>query len=238
MRRRTFPAIAFSASAANLHTVAVIRQGPLWGAPRLSSAVVSVSLVSTFFFVSTFFLMANISCPISGCCFDGPLCRVLAHLRLSHRSVNCPADFVRENRLVQCSKCLMWFIRLRQHSATCTHLLSSSNKADCPRPQSLEQRADDDGITSLDVQCRAWETIDSLSVDEILHSLPPRTVQQVPYCLRTLFQECCSVPLSKISEDPGYDGGWKLLILLPRMIMRPHPRGGRSGIKEIKAIYH
>ena len=23
----------------------------------------------------------------------------------------------------------------------------------------------------------------------------------------TLFQECCSVPLSKISEDPGYDGG-------------------------------
>ena len=131
----------------------------------------------------------------------------------------------------------MWFIRLRQHSAMCPHLLSSSNEDGCPCPQSLEQ-ADDDGIMPLDVQRRAWETIDSLSVDEILRSLPPRTVQHMPYCLRTLFQECCSVPLSKISEDPGYDGGWKLLMLLPRMIMRPHPREGRSGIKEIKAIYH
>ena len=60
----------------------------------------------------------------------------------------------------------------------------------------------------------------------------------MPYCLRTLLEKCCSVSLSKISEDPGYDGDWKLLMLLPRMIMRPHPRGGRSGIKEIKAIYH
>ena len=105
-------------------------------------------------------------------------------------------------------------------------------------PTIFRKRADDDGITSLNVQRRAWETIDSLSGDEMLRSLPPRTVQHVLYCLRILFQECCSVLLSKISEDPGYDAGWKLLILLPRMIMRPHPRGGRSGIKEIKAIYH
>ena len=76
--------------------------------------------------------------------------------------------------------------------------------------------------------------INSLSVDEILHYLPLRTVQHVPDCLRTWFQECCSVPLSRISKDPGCDGGWKLLMLLPRMIMKPHPRVGRSGIKEIK----
>ena len=95
VRRRTFHATAFSASAANLHAVAVIRRGSLQGAPRLSSTVFSVGLVSTFF------LMANISCPVSGCCFDGPLRRVLVHLRLSHRSVSCPADFVREKRLVQ-----------------------------------------------------------------------------------------------------------------------------------------
>ena len=113
----------------------------------------------------------------------------------------------------------------------CTHLLSSSNETDCPRPQSLEQGADDDGILSLDVQHRAWEMINSLSVDNILRSLPPRTVQQVPYCLRTLFQECCSVHWSKISKDLGYDEGWKLLMLLPRMIMRAHPRERRSGIK-------
>ena len=205
MRRRTFPAIAFSALADNLHAVAVIRRGPLWGAPLLSSAVVSIGLVSTFFFVSTFFLMANISCPVSGCCFDGPLRPVLAHLRLSHRSINCPAFFVRENGLVQCPKCLMWFICLRQHSATCTHLLSSSNEADCPRPQSLEQRADDNGITSLNVQRQAWETIDSLSVDEILCSLPRRTFQHVPYCLRTL--QTCQPSSVKMLEFAGKNAG-------------------------------
>ena len=125
--------------------------------------------------------MANISCPVSGCCFDGSLRRVLAHIWLSHRSVDCPADFVRENRLVQCPKCLMWFLRLCQHSATSTHLLSSSNEADCPHPQSLEQRSDDDGITSLYVQRRAWEMINSLSIDETLRSLPLGTVQHIPF---------------------------------------------------------
>ena len=80
--------------------------------------------------------------------------------------------------------------------------------------------------------------IDPLSVDDILHSPLPRSVQCVPNCLRGLFQECCFTPLRKIEKDQNYDGRWKLLMPLPRMILRPHPRSGSSGNQEVKASYH
>ena len=50
-------------------------------------------------------------------------------------------------------------------------------------------------------------------------------IQYIPPALRSTFYDCCLIPLRKIAGDPQYDGGWKLLFLLPRMILKPHPRG-------------
>ena len=46
-------------------------------------------------------------------------------------------------------------------------------------------------------------------------------------------QECCSIPLWKIEDDPSSKLGWKLLFLLPRIILQPQARGGRIGMREI-----
>ena len=86
-------------------------------------------------------------------------------------------------------------------------------------------------------ESEAWILIDSLSTEEILHSLPPRSVHSITPSLRTLLQECCSIPLRKIEEDPSCDLGWKLLLLLPRMILQPQVRGGKVGVRDTKARY-
>ena len=52
-----------------------------------------------------------------------------------------------------------------------------------------------------------------------------------------MFQECCNISLQKIDEDPSSDVGWKLLFLLPRILLQPHVRGGKVGYKEVKARY-
>ena len=85
--------------------------------------------VLVLLFDAKFVLMVVFSCPVSDCTFDGPLKRVLAHLRSSHHPNDCPAAFVEENKLVQCSDCSQWFTRLGQHSSKCAaSRLSSSGR--------------------------------------------------------------------------------------------------------------
>ena len=80
-------------------------------------------------FDAKFVLMVVFSCPVSDCTFDGPLKRVLAHLHSSHHPNDCPAAFVEENKLVQCSDCSQWFTRLGQHLSKCAaSRLSSSGR--------------------------------------------------------------------------------------------------------------
>ena len=64
-------------------------------------------------------------------------------------------------------------------------------------------------------QSEAWHFINSLSVDDILSSLPPGTVQYILSSLPASFQDCAAIPLCKIKDDPTFECGWKLLLLLP-----------------------
>ncbi len=84
-------------------------------------------------------------------------------------------------------------------------------------------------------QQEAWRWLDSISIDAILQSLTVRSVQYVPP-LQSTFYDCCLIPLRKIKEEPEYKGGWKLLLLLLRMILNPHPKG-KSGLRDVKAIH-
>ena len=88
-----------------------------------------------------------------------------------------------------------------------------------------------------DVEREVWSVVDALPVEEILKSLPPRSVRNIPPCLRLMFQECCNIPLRKIEEDPSSDSGWKLLFLFPRILLQPHERSGKVGNRELKARY-
>ena len=85
--------------------------------------------VLVLLFDAKFVLMVVFSCPVLDCTFDGPLKRVLAHLHSSHHPNDCPAAFVEENKLVQCSDCSQWFTQLGQHSSKCAaSRLSSSGR--------------------------------------------------------------------------------------------------------------
>ena len=86
-------------------------------------------------------------------------------------------------------------------------------------------------------EARAWDLISSLTINQILESLPPRSVRHIPSSLKAIFQECVKVAFREIETNPTNDSGCKLLFLIPRMILRPQKRGGKSGIKKIKAVY-
>ena len=194
-------------------------------------------------------------------CLSGPLGRVLAHFRLSHHPNDCPVDFVEENRLVQCAYCRQWFTRMGQHSSKCpaSRISSSVRSTDVgvtPTHSSVASEAapsraavgggslaqvtvvsaqSSSSIGSQD-QVDAWAWLDTITADEILKCIPARTIQYVQPVLRSSFFDCCMIALHKIEENPEYDGGWKLLMLLPRMLLNPHPRG-KYGIREVKAIH-
>ena len=63
-----------------------------------------------------------------------------------------------------------------------------------------------------------------------------RSVQYVLPALRSTFYDCCLIPLRKIEEEPEYEGDWKLLLLLPGMILKPHSKG-KPGLRDVKAIH-
>ena len=85
-------------------------------------------------------------------------------------------------------------------------------------------------------QQEAWRWLDSISIDAILQSTSVHSVQYLPPALRSTCYDCCLIPLRKINEESEYKGGWKLLLLLSHMILKPHSKG-KSGLRDVKAIH-
>ena len=88
---------------------------------------------------------------------------------------------------------------------------------------------------STDIESSAWLFIRNISVEAILSSVPPRTVQSVKPAVRGLFQKCCVV-FRKLDEDPKDEAALKLCFLFPRILLSPVslPSRGKSGIKSSK----
>ena len=70
--------------------------------------------VLVLLFDAKFVLMVVCSCPVSDCTFDGPLKRVLAHLRSSHHPNDCPAAFVEEINVQTVVSGLLGWVSIRQ----------------------------------------------------------------------------------------------------------------------------
>ena len=63
--------------------------------------------------------MSRELCPHSNCSWSGSLCRLLEHFRNCHDPSLMPANFIAVHNLKQCPKCLLWYLRLNQHSSKC-----------------------------------------------------------------------------------------------------------------------
>ena len=151
--------------------------------------------------------------------------------------------------LVQCAFCLHWFSRLNQHTNTCSAgggffsfcfsatsvwswswsppsqnlALTLVNRIDsCPSPPLC-------AVSIVDHEAAAWNFVASVSIEDMLVSLPPRTVQSIPLKFQSEFRDCCSIPLKRIRESPDDVLAWKLLFLLPRMLLSPSSGVNKSG---------
>ena len=80
-----------------------------------------------------------------------------------------------------------------------------------------------------------WKYIRDLTVEDIL---PPRVVQTIHPTVKVCFQDCCVVVLGKIHDNPSDEVAWKLMFLLPRMLLTPLARRGKHGLHDVKAAYH
>ena len=89
--------------------------------------------------------------------------------------------------------------------------------------------------TNLDLKTTAWMYIRDLTIEDIL---PPRVVQTIHPTVKVCFQDCCVVVLGKIHDDPSDELAWKLMFLLPRMLLTPLARRGKHSLHDVKAAYH
>ena len=55
--------------------------------------------------------------------------------------------------------------------------------------------------------------------------------------MKSCFLDSCEPVLARISEYPGDEDAWKLLFLLPRMLLSPPARGGKTKNKCIIGAY-
>ena len=84
-------------------------------------------------------------------------------------------------------------------------------------------------LTSREDQ--AWSLIRDLSVESLLCGHLPSITRNVSPSLKSLFQDCCDLALTRIVQDPTDEAGWKLFLCIPRMILR-HKRGGAAAIRQ------
>lgn len=71
--------------------------------------------------------------PIISCPFDGPVQRVLCHLRQSHQGEDLPGYFIKRLNLLRCQFCQNWCAKLGQHF----RIASYASKPSAPVPQTL-----------------------------------------------------------------------------------------------------
>ena len=195
-------------------------------------------------------------CPVRGCSFSGLSRRLFGHIRQVHGPTDWSSGLILRFNLVQCAFCLHWFSRLNQHTNTCSARVSSASVSPrhqsgfgVGRPQSqnlaptLVDRIDSRpspplfDISIVDREAAAWNFVASVSIEDMLVSLPPRTVQSIPLKFRSEFRDCCSIPLKRVRESPDDVLAWKLLFLLPRMLLSPSSGANKSGVKSVRARY-
>ena len=203
------------------------------------------------------------SCPVVSCAFKGQIQRVLCHIRQSHDANDIPDLFVSRLNLSKCHHCLKLFAKLGQHLSQCKKKLSCSTvgfefesvSSQCPSnlsPSSKNAHAlptfeapltrgvlpeTYTSSASPSRETEAWEYIRSLSSEEILKMIPARTVQKIKPAMKANFLDCCSVAFRKIRNDPTDETGWKLLLLIPRMVLQPLTRGGKAKLSVMQSMY-
>lgn len=186
----------------------------------------------------------SVNCTSAGCELKDSLVRVLEHFRRSHQPDEIPLSFTSSHGLVQCFHCRHWFIRLQRHIPKCKSLLTKSSQYD--RSDAVETSSsgtvhnmsalETTGDEFLDAESRAWDLVSKISVSDIIHSTVVTTITKIPAGVTSLFQDCCSIPLNRISENPTDSLGWILLMLLPRMVLRNPKRGGKARLSKIKSL--
>ena len=67
--------------------------------------------------------------------------------------------------------------------------------------------------------------------------IPERKVQKNKPAMKDNFLDCCSVAFRKIRNNPTDETGWKLLLLIPRMVLRPLTRGGKAKLPVMQSMY-
>ena len=201
-------------------------------------------------------------CPFPYCQMSGSVQRVLSHIRDVHDSSLLPSSFIDRLHLRQCGSCKKWFLKLAQHKSKCpdrkmkpdkntshetcqaTDQDLTENMLDVARNLSEDHTHDralsevpsvpvDDQISCKD---QAWSFIRDISVNDILCAYLPPIVRGISPSLKSLFLDCCDISLTKILQDPSDDVGWKLFLLIPRMILC-HRRGGISAIRQARSKF-
>ena len=199
-------------------------------------------------------------CPYPYCQMSGPVQRVLSHVRDVHDSSLLPASFVDRLHLHQCAGCDKWFSKLAQHKSRCpkrqvrsesashangsrdahrtavTKIIDnvpiqdlSNNWSKIDAESEICQTHPEVPLTSREDQ--AWSLIRDLSVESLLRGHLPSITRNVSPSLKSLFQDCCDLALTRIVQDPIDEAGWKLFLCIPRMILR-HKRGGAAAIRQ------
>ena len=80
----------------------------------------------------------------------------------------------------------------------------------------------------------SWGLVEGLSWDDILQRCPS-TVLGIKDHLKAVWQQAMMIPLRALSANIADEGAWKLLFLLPSMLLaRNAQRGGKKGSGEIK----
>ena len=80
----------------------------------------------------------------------------------------------------------------------------------------------------------SWGLVEGLSWDDILQRCPS-TVLGIKDHLKAVWQQAMMIPLRALSANIADEGAWKLLFLLPSMLLaRDAQRGGKKGSGEIK----
>ena len=92
-----------------------------------------------------------------------------------------------------------------------------------------------DGSSIPDAERKAWSLVEGFSWDDILGRCPS-TVASVRDYLKPLWIQALRLPLQCLSRCASDEGAWKLLFLLPSMLLTraTRQRGGKKGQGEVR----
>ena len=210
------------------------------------------------------FVCFDDSCPPLRCSAN-KLPGLLRHVRERHAPSEVPSWFVRRWNLKACLSCQLFFKDLSKHSrcrgraaepssdvsamvndgdAVGETASDPNDRGTAGRSVGLghERRTADvgpvAGVQSSQDDCQsereAWTMVESLSWDFILQTCP-HTVTSIRDYLLALWNQALRIPLRCLASNISDEGAWKLLFLLPAMLLsKDSRRGGKKGSGDIK----